>query len=339
MRIELNLQTVFIIDKKNNMLIFLGTLVEGISLNQQELAKILSKIVSSAAKLDLSSFDKTTIENKHYFYGSFDKIIVIAQHSDDDAPPEDLLVQISKDFIGRYSELLDNYSNQDIPKFKSFLENLKVTVAKFIQKKPVVQKAEVPVAESSSIPEMPKTVEIGKEPIITPMKRDAYPEGIADYKRDEVLWNESEMVKNEYVAEFVEGMITQLQIFLSISLTHHYEVLIDFSEYPLKPKINIGEGLSKELGKSLDELLFFYKNWDTKIPPHIIEVIREFEAVLMKYKAKKKLSDTAEMPEAALPDLEPLPELPPLEEDEKPKETPIEPEDKGPTNEQEKAEE
>jgi len=35
----------------------------------------------------------------------------------------------------------------------------------------------------------------------------------------------------------------------------------------------------------------------------------------MKFKVKGKLSDTSEMPEAALPDLEPLPELPPIEEE------------------------
>ena len=70
--------------------------------------------------------------------------------------------------------------------------------------------------------------------------------------------------------------------------------------------------------------MYYYKNWDTKIPPHIIEIVREFESVLMKFKALGKLSDTDEMPESALPDLEPLPELPPLEEEpkeDKPKES------------------
>lgn len=162
--------------------------------------------------------------------------------------------------------------------------------------------------------------DIGKEPIIKPMKREAYPEGIQDYKRDEVLWNEAQMVKNEYVAEYVDGLVFKLKTFLSISLTHHYEIFIDFSEYPNKPKISIGKGLQEELGKPLEDLLYFYKNWDTKIPPHIIEVIREFEAILMKYKAAGSLTDTAEMPETALPELEPLPDLPPIEEEEEEKE-------------------
>ena len=174
------------------------------------------------------------------------------------------------------------------------------------------------------VPALITTEEIGSRQLVDPMKREAFPEGIPEYKVDEVLWNEGQMVKDEYSAEFVEGMISNLQVFLSISLTHHYEIVINFSEYPQKPTISIGAGLEKELGKGLEELLFFYKNWDTKIPPHLIELVREIEAVLMKFKAKGKLSETDAMPESALPDLEPLPELPPWEEEpseEPPKET------------------
>jgi hypothetical protein len=312
------------------MLIFLGTLIEGISLKQQELAVVLGKIVSAAENLNLNSFKEIEIENKLYFFGNFEKVIIIVQYDDEEVPPEEFLIGLNKEFINKYSDILENYSNQDIPKFKSFLNIVKGNISKFVQEKPVEQKSEeipeksAPVSEPPVV-ESPKAEEIGNGAILRPMKRDAYPEGIPDYKRDEVLWNESEMVKNEYVAEFVDGMITHLQIFLSISLTHHYEVFIDFSEYPLKPKIKIGEGLSKELGENLDDLLFFYKNWDTKIPPHIIEIIREFESILMKYKVKGKLSETSEMPEAALPDLEPLPELPPFEEE--PEEEPSTPEE------------
>ena len=217
--------------------------------------------------------------------------------------------------MNKFSDIFGTYKNEDIPKFKPFLDDIKNIILTF---KPDIlkqQKIEEKPIAPTSITELPKEVQIGKEPIIKAMKRDAYPDGIADYKRDEVLWNESEMVKNEYVAEFVEGMITNLQVFLSISLTHHYELFIDFSDYPAKPEISIGKGLSEELGISLDQLLFFYRNWDTKIPPHIIELVREFEATLMKFKAKGKLSDTDEMPETALPELEPLPELPPWEEE------------------------
>jgi hypothetical protein len=317
------------------MLIFLGALIEGISINQQELSTVLGKIVGAAKNLELNSFEKTEIENNSYLYGSFEKVIIIVQYTDKDVPPNELLVAIAKEFIKKFSTILENYSNADIPKFKTFLADLKNIISKFKQEVPKEQKTEeTPVkAEPVGVIEPPKDVEIGKDLIIQPMKRDAYPEGIPDYKRDEVLWNESEMVKSEYVAEFIEGMITHLQIFLSISLTHHYELFIDFSEYPAKPKISIGKGLSAELEKSLDELLIFYRSWDTKIPPHIIELVREFEAILMKFKVKGKLSDTDAMPETALPDLEPLPELPPLEEEpEEEQRIPEEPKEEGNQN-------
>jgi len=299
------------------MLIFLGMLKEGISINQQELATVLGKVVAAASNLELKSFDTIEIGKKSYLYGNFEKIIIISEYLDKESPPNEFLIQLNRSFLAKYAELLENYSKSDIPKFKPFIENIKAVLDQLEEKSPVESKLEEKPAPSVPIIEIPKKVEIGKEMIIKPMKRDAYPEGIPDYKRDEVLWNESEMVKNEYVAEFVEGMISHVQVFLSISLTHHYQLFIDFSDYPSKPKINIGKGLAEELGKSLDELLYFYRNWDTKIPAHIIELVREFEAVLMKYKAKGKLSATDEMPETALPELEPLPELPPLEEEAK----------------------
>ena len=297
------------------MLIFLGVLQEGVSLNQEDLTTVLGMIASKIAGIDVNSTDNIDINEKSYTFGNFEKIIIIVGFEGADSPPKELLIELNKGFVGNFSELLENYSNDDIPKFKAFLEEAKSITEKPLTSAPSAKKKEDP----KPLEEIPKEGELGAQPLLKPMERAAFPEGIADYQRDEILWNEAEIAKADYVAEFVEGMISQIKVFLSISLTHHYEIYIDFSEYPAKPKISIGAGLAEELGKSLDELLFFYRNWDTKIPPHIIEIIREIEGVLMKYKAKGKLSDTSELPEAALPDLEPLPELPPLEEDEKPK--------------------
>jgi hypothetical protein len=229
------------------------------------------------------------------------------------------LEKINEEFLLRYSNLLKDYTNDDIPSFKPFISNLKQILKNQSHKKtststPSKQEKKDFVPEEH---EKKLTSEnIGEEPLIEPMKREAFPEGIPDYKRDEVLWEESQMVKNEYVAEFVEGMVFHLKIFLSISLTHHYTVFIDFSNYPKKPKIEISDLLREELAKSLEELLYHYANWDPTIPPHIIEIVRELEAVLMKFKAWGTLTETNAMPESALPELEPLPDLPPLEEEE-----------------------
>ncbi len=147
---------------------------------------------------------------------------------------------------------------------------------------------------------------------IKPLKREAYPDGIPDYSRDEILWNESQSVMNEYSAEFVEDSVSKLSIALSISLQHHYTVEIDFTSYPERPTITISQGLQEEIHDPLNDALSFMKTWDPKIPPHVIEIVREFEALLTKLKAQGKLTATAEMPETALPDLVPLRPLPKL---------------------------
>ncbi len=86
--------------------------------------------------------------------------------------------------------------------------------------------------------ELPKTDELsGNNPVIQPEKRDAYPNGIDEYMIDEVLWNESQALSKDYTADFVDGIIAKVQIFLSISIVHHYELIIDFQNYPDKPKL------------------------------------------------------------------------------------------------------
>jgi len=310
----LNVQTLYIIDKRSKVLIFLGVLAEGVSINQQELSNVLGTIVSQSMNLNINSFTQAKVNDNSYYFGVFEKLIIILEYKND-IPPEDFVLELEKVFSKKYWDILDNYSNEDIPKFKSFLDDVKEISLKYIGSTKKEEKIEEPEISNEIEPVPPVEKKIGTYPLIEPLKRDAYPEGIPDYSRDEIFWNEAEMLKNEYVADYVEGMITKLQIFLSISLTHHYEIYIDFTNYPSRPELTVGQGLLDELGGNLGDILFFYKNWDTKVPPHIIEIIREFEAVLMKFKVKGKLSDTSEMPEAALPDLEPLPELPPIEEE------------------------
>ncbi|MGV9199239.1 MAG: hypothetical protein ACOC4M_10505, partial [Promethearchaeia archaeon] len=285
-------------------------------------SQILGEIVNKANNLEQNSFESISINQRSYLFGNFKRLIIIAQSEEDSEKIKKILEKISDEFLLRYSDLLKNYGNDDIPKFKPFLNNVKQIIKNQSQTKKeedsrpqdktgTVQEAAPEEPQRKLTPE-----NIGEDCLIEPMKREAFPEGIPDYKRDEVLWEESQMVKNEYVAEFVEGMVFHLKIFLSISLTHHYTIFVEFSNYPEKPKLEVSELLQEELDKDLNELLYIYRNWDSKVPPHIIEIVREIEAVLMKFKAWGKLSDTNAMPESALPELEPLPDLPPLEEEE-----------------------
>lgn len=153
-------------------------------------------------------------------------------------------------------------------------------------------------------------------PPLTPMKRRTYPGGkIEEYERDEVLWNESQDVMQNYTADFIEGIISRLTIYLSISIQHHYEFEIDFTDYPKKPQLKLPESLLGDLGAPFEKQSYFLQHWDEKIPPHIIEIVRELEHVLMNLKTRGRLTPTASV-EATVPDLEPLPELPALTDEE-----------------------
>ncbi|MFX1394346.1 MAG: hypothetical protein ACFFAH_12335 [Promethearchaeota archaeon] len=284
-------QTIFIIDKEKNILIFLGLLDENVEIKQEELSNILGEIVSKTNNLTVNSFLEVQIKEKNYFLGNFDKIIIVIQHLKEESAPEEFLFELNQKFLTEYYNILENYTESEINKFKSFLGTVKMILPKYINR------------------QLNDLTDIGSEPIIGAMKRNAYPEGISDYKKDEVFWNEARMIKEKYPANFIEGMIFNLEIYITISSTQNYKVFVDFSNYPEKPIININGELNRELGKNLEDLLFFYKNWNIKKPPHVIEIIDELVVVLKKFKEQGKLKKTSEIPKNALPDLIPLPNI------------------------------
>jgi len=289
-------QIIFIIDKKKDLLIFLGILDENIKVNQEDSSKILREIITEVINLRLKPFSKIQISDKNYFIGNLDKIIIVIQYLKDNPNLEDLLDELNQRFVAEYYNSLENYNDNDIPKFKSFLGTIKEFSPEYLK---------------NIIEELNND---GLETIVEPLKRVVYPEGVSDYDRDEVLWNEAKLVKDKYPANFVEGMIFNLEIFLSISSTQNYKIYVDFSNYPLKPIIDLGKELKRELGEDLNELGDLYKNWDIKRPPHIIEIVEKLKGILMKFKDQNRLSDTSEIPKSALPELIPLPNVNALEE-------------------------
>ncbi len=145
------------------------------------------------------------------------------------------------------------------------------------------------------------------KPIIKPSTdREAYPDGIPDYARDEILFNESFDVQKNFECELVDYNVSVIDVRLNISPQHIYTIRIDFTNYPETPKITISDGLKKELGKPMEEISYFLKNWDPKIPPHITEIVYELEKLLIRFKSEGKLGATQEMPDYVLPELEPL---------------------------------
>ncbi|TFG13959.1 MAG: hypothetical protein EU535_04140 [Promethearchaeota archaeon] len=280
-------QAVFIVDKAKNMLIFIEPLEKNLEINQNELSSILGKIVSDGRNLKLNSFSHIEINKKFYFYGIFEKFIVIIQHTKDHLPPADLLIDLHTNFIKFFANILENYSNYDITKFRSFVRIVQEIFSKY--------------------PFYNNEIRIGKDPIINPIERNFYPERVSVYKRDEVLWTEAKLIKKEYATDYADGLIFRLHTYIKISSTQWYRIYIDFSDYPSKPVIILDDTLKRELEKPLDELLYFYKNWDKTRPPHIIEIIKELEQILLYYNSEGKLSTITEF--LKVPEIKPLPNI------------------------------
>lgn len=201
------------------------------------------------------------------------------------------------------------------------VESVAAGATEKVEKVPSVASDGGSPAKASDFLRAPEPIKVDATPLpekregppFPPMKRRAFPSGKLDeFERDEVLWNESQDVMQNYTAEFVDGIISKLKVFLSISIQHHYEVVVDFSNYPDKPTIALPEGLREDLGKPVEDLMYFTKNWDPTLPAHVVEVVRELEAFLLGLKSKGKLTPTAQLDASMIPDLEPLEELPPL---------------------------
>lgn len=283
----LSVQAIFIVDKVKNILIFLEAIENNFEINQKELSGILGEIVSDSRNLKINSFSHIEINKKFYFYGIFEKILIIFQHLKDKAPPEELLIELHTNFIKFFADILDNYTNNEITNFRSFQTTNKEILSKYnIYKKELI---------------------LGNNPLIEPIERNFYPGRISVYKRDEVLWNEAKLIKEKYPTEYVDGLIFKLHVYINISSTKWYKIYLEFSDYPSKPTIILDEVLRGELGKTLDDILYFYRTWDKTRPPHIIEIVKELEQVLAHYNSEGKLSPVSEL--LKIPEVKPLPNI------------------------------
>ncbi len=307
------IKSVFIIiPSKNNDCIFYGQIDERDEID--DLGSILGTIVDFAQKLNEGEIKSIQLNQGKFAYGLLDKIYLIfkIQLSDDFEKIKIILKNTAEGFLSKYKDELDKYSG-DASLFEDFSKEINEFLGEFSSIKEEVTKNEMkPIKKekttNSTIKKEKEEINLQemKDIIITPINRDSYPNGIDEYMRDEVLWNESQSVMKDYTAEFVEGVIAKIEIYLSISIVHHYEINIDFQNYPEKPII--------DSSVDLKEKSYFLKNWDNKIPPHIIELVREFEKILLNMKNDGILEPTSDMPATIIPDLEPLEKLPPLPE-------------------------
>jgi len=103
-------------------------------------------------------------------------------------------------------------------------------------------------------------------------------------ERDALLAEEAQLLMNEYQTEIVDGAISRMRLYLSITMEKHYVLGIDFSNFPESPPlITLQQAVKDVVGEP--GALEIMKNWDPKTPSHITDIIREIEGKL--YEANK----------------------------------------------------
>ncbi|MHA1264282.1 MAG: hypothetical protein ACTSRS_03525 [Candidatus Helarchaeota archaeon] len=103
-------------------------------------------------------------------------------------------------------------------------------------------------------------------------------------ERDALLALEAQNLMNEYQTEIVDGSISRMRIYLSITIDKHYVIGIDYSNYPQSlPLITLQQEVKNVIGDPAE--LETMRNWDPANPPHITDIIREIEGKL--YEANK----------------------------------------------------
>lgn len=345
------IQSVFIIlPAQDNACIFYGQIDE--EEDSADLGNILGVIVEYAQRVDNSQVKSIRISQGKFAYGKFDDIYVISKisQSSDMEKVKSTIKSMAKGFLNKYKDQI-NSKTADPGRYEDFSADIHDYLEEKAVEKQESEPDETAIEKTTTIAEEPEKIrkaklekpeikksgtdflrsekpmkfepsEVPKEkkfsnetPIIKPVEREAYADGLEDYMKDEVLWNESQEVMNEYTAEFVTNIISKLEVYLSISITHHYKMIIDFQNYPEKPKFETTEDFTDEVLNKVKQKSYFLANWDVKMPPHIIEIVREFEAILSKLKSRGELKATTEMPAAAMPELEPLEKLPPMDDE------------------------
>ncbi len=87
------------------------------------------------------------------------------------------------------------------------------------------------------------------------------------------------LIQMEYPIDQIEKNKADINVYLTITLEKTFIIEINFNNYPEKPIITFPEeiiNLLVEPKKELDLL----KKWNSKSPPHIVELIREIESKL-----------------------------------------------------------
>ncbi|MFO7796105.1 MAG: hypothetical protein ACQERB_10265 [Promethearchaeati archaeon] len=99
------------------------------------------------------------------------------------------------------------------------------------------------------------------------------------------LANKTELalLQQEYAYDQKTGNPANVVVYLTITLTRTFMINIDFSSYPEKPTISFPDEVTALIGNPYNSLESL-KNWNSKNPPHIIDIFHELEKKLFTLK-------------------------------------------------------
>ncbi|MHA1264164.1 MAG: hypothetical protein ACTSRS_02925 [Candidatus Helarchaeota archaeon] len=90
---------------------------------------------------------------------------------------------------------------------------------------------------------------------------------------------ERDLILQEYSCDFKEERPAEMIIYISITPEIHYQIQINFEQYPKKPTLHLPAELEKQIGDP-NHFLPSLRHWNPQKPPHVIETIRELETHL-----------------------------------------------------------
>ncbi|TFG05874.1 MAG: hypothetical protein EU536_00590 [Promethearchaeota archaeon] len=88
--------------------------------------------------------------------------------------------------------------------------------------------------------------------------------------------HETHLILQEYSCDYDDEKSGVLTVYLSITPQIHYQISLNFNNYPDKPEIVLPTDLQKEVG-NLDSILTGLSDWDPQKPLHVVELLRELE--------------------------------------------------------------
>ena len=129
-----------------------------------------------------------------------------------------------------------------------------------------------------------ETAEVSEEAPATPVPEETSDD--SSYQdTDSLLANELTYLMNEFQVDIVEGVISRVRIYVTVSVELNFIIGIDYTLYPKKPLLTVQE----ELKQSLDpETLDAVKGWKEDGSSHVVDIVRELESKLVS-ESKKQL--------------------------------------------------